>query len=263
MAYRQRMRTDQIALQLYTLRRLAADDLPGTLAAVAAAGYRAVEVAGLPETTPVALARLLDDAGLSAIAAHVSIEELRRDWEAVADRLAIIGCPRLVVPWLPEEDRRTADGVRGFAAELADFAERVGGRGIRLGYHNHSFEFAPLEDTTVWDVLRAELPPEVELEIDVYWAAVGGRDPVAEIDANADRVRLLHMKDRAPGTEPRDLPAGEGNLDFPAIIEVGRAAGVDWYIVEQDEPADPLDDIVRARRYLKTLVAGGASTTGS
>src|SRR6478752_6250035 len=73
MAYRQRMRTDQIALQLYTLRRLAADDLPGTLAAVAATGYRAVEVAGLPETTPAELARLLGDAGLSAIAAHVSI----------------------------------------------------------------------------------------------------------------------------------------------------------------------------------------------
>lgn len=253
MAYRQRMRTDQIALQLYTLRRLAADDLPGTLAAVSAAGYRSVEVAGLPETSPVELARLLDDAGLSAIAAHQSIEELRRDWEAVADRLAIIGCPRIVVPWLPEEDRRTADGARGFAAELADFAARVGDRGIRLAYHNHSFEFAPLEDTTVWDVLRAELPPEVELEIDVYWAAVGGRDPVAEIDANADRVRLLHMKDRAPGTEPHDLPAGEGNLDFPAIVDAGRAAGVDWYIVEQDEPADPLDDIVQARVYLETL----------
>ena len=54
---------------------------------------------------------------------------------------------------------------------------------------------------------------------------------------NADRVRLLHMKDRAPGPEPHDAPAGEGNLDFPAIVDAGRAAGVDWYIVEQDEPA--------------------------
>ena len=115
------MHADQIALQLYTVRRLAADDLPRTLAAVAAAGYRSVEVAGLPPTDPADLARLLDDAGLSAIAAHDSVESLRRDWEAVADRLAAIDCTRAIVPWLPEEERQTVDGVRRFAGDLAEF----------------------------------------------------------------------------------------------------------------------------------------------
>jgi sugar phosphate isomerase/epimerase len=253
MAYRHVMRIDQIALQLYTLRRLAADDLPGTLGAVATAGYHAVEVAGMPETEPGELARLLAEAGLSAIAAHQSIESLRRDPDAVADRLAEISCPRVIVPWLPEEDRRTADDVRRFAAELAGFARQFDGRGIRLGYHNHAFEFAPLEDTCVWEILLAELPPEIELELDVYWAADGGRDPVADIEASAGRVRLLHMKDRTTDPEPRDAPAGDGTLPFPAIVTVARAAGVEWYIVEQDEPRDPLDDIVRARLYLETL----------
>ena len=253
MAYRQRMRTDQIALQLYTVRRIAADDLPGTLDAVAAAGYRAVEVAGLPALPPDELARRLDDAGLSAIAAHESIEALRRDWEGIADRLATIGCQRAIVPWLPEEERRTADDVRRFAAELGGYARRLGGSGISLGYHNHAFEFAALEDTTVWAILLAELSPEVELELDVYWAAVGGRDPVAEIAATAGRVRLLHMKDRAGGSEPHDAPPGEGDLPFPAIVTAGRTAGVEWYVVEQDEPGDPLADIARARRYLETL----------
>jgi sugar phosphate isomerase/epimerase len=103
MAYRPTMRSDQIALQLYTVRRLAANDLPGTLAGVAAAGYRSVEVAGLPDRSAPELARLLGDAGLTAIASHESIESLRRDWEAVADRLATLGCPRAIVPWLPEE----------------------------------------------------------------------------------------------------------------------------------------------------------------
>jgi sugar phosphate isomerase/epimerase len=247
------MHTDQIALQLYTVRRLAADDLPGTLAAVAAAGYRSVEVAGLPETSPATLARLLEDDGLSAIASHVSIESLRHDWEAVADRLAAIGCARAIVPWLPEEERQDVDGVQRFAADVAGFAGRLAGRGIRVGYHNHSFEFSPLEDTTVWAILLAQLPPEVEIELDVYWAAVGGRDPVAEIGALGDRVSLLHMKDRTPGSEPHDAPAGEGDLPFPAIVSAGRAAGVDWYVVEQDEPGDAIADITRARRYLETL----------
>lgn len=257
------MRHDQIALQLYTVRRLAAVDLPGTLRAVAAAGYRAVEVAGLPETAPGELARLLDEAGLRVVAAHEGIERLRDDAGAVADRSAEIGCPRVIVPWLPEGDRRTADDVRRFAAELGGFARSFAERGIRLGYHNHAFEFAPFEDTTIWDLLLAELPPEVEIELDVYWVAVGGRDPVAELRATdelqatagrtAGRVRLLHMKDRAAGPEPHDVPAGEGTLPFPEIVQAARAAGVEWYIAEQDEPHVPLDDIGRAFRYLESL----------
>ena len=98
MTYRLRVRHDQIALQLYTLRRLTAVDLPGTLRAVAAIGYRAVELAGLPPTGPGELARLLDEAGLQAVAAHESIESVRDDADAVADRLVEVGCPRVIVP---------------------------------------------------------------------------------------------------------------------------------------------------------------------
>jgi len=256
MAYRDDMRHDQIALQLYTVRRLAAADLPGTLRAVAAAGYRAVEVAGLPDTRPGELSKLLDANGLRAVAAHEGIEAFRADAgdaNAIADRLTTLNCPRVVVPWIPETDRRTPADAHRFAAELGGFARRLAERGIRLGYHNHAFEFEPLDGTTVWDVLLAELPPEVEIELDVYWATVAGRNPVAEIEAAADRVRLLHMKDRAPSPEPRDAPAGEGTLRFPEIIEAARAAGVEWYIVEQDEPQEPLDDIASAFRYLESL----------
>jgi sugar phosphate isomerase/epimerase len=247
------MRADQIALQLYTVRRLAAVDLAGTLRSVAAAGYRAVELAGLPDTPPGELARLLAVAGLRVVASHEGIERLRADPNAVADRLAEVSCPRVIVPWMPEEDRRSVDDVRRFAAELGGFARTFDRRGIRLGYHNHAFEFASLNGTTVWDVLVAELPAEVELELDVYWAAVGGRDPVAEIRATAERVRLLHMKDRASGLEPRDAQPGEGTLPFPAIVDAAREARVEWYIVEQDEPRDPLEDIARGLHYLETL----------
>ena len=247
------MRLDQIALQLYTVRKLAAADLAGSLRAVAAAGYRSVELAGLPETAPGALARLLGEAGLRAIASHEGIQRLREDSLAVADRLATVGCPRIIVPWMPEENRRTVDDVRRFAAELGALARFFADRGIRLGYHNHAFEFAPLEGTTIWDVLLAELPAGVEIELDVYWASVGGRDPVGEIRATADRVRLLHMKDRAPGPEPRDIPAGEGILAFRQIVEAGRAAGVEWYVVEQDDAHDPLAEIAIAARYLESL----------
>jgi sugar phosphate isomerase/epimerase len=253
MPYRHAMRHDQIALQLYTVRRQSAADLPGTLGAVAAAGYRAVELAGLPDIAPPELARLLDKEGLRAVASHEGIERLRGDVSAVADRLEELGCSRVIVPWIPEEDRRTVEDVHRFGRELGEFATTLAGRGIRVGYHNHAFEFEPLDGMTVWDALLESLPPEIELELDVYWAAVGGRDPVAEIRAKSGRVRMLHMKDRAAGAEPHDAPAGAGTLPFEEIVEAGRAAGVEWYVVEQDEPADALFDVATSYRYLASL----------
>lgn len=253
--YRPRMRDDQIALQLWTVRDQLAADLPGTLRAVAAAGYRSVELAAVADIPTAELVRHLDGAGLRPIAAHEGIERLRDDAGALIDRLTTLGCPRLIVPWLPADERRDRGGVQRFAAGLGGAVPALTAAGITLGYHNHDFEFAPLDGTTVWDILLAELPAEVELELDVYWAAVGGRDPAAVIRAASDRVRLLHLKDRAAGSEPHDAPAGEGTLAFPDIIAAARDAGVAWYVIEQDEPADVLADISRAYAYLTSLAS--------
>jgi sugar phosphate isomerase/epimerase len=250
------MRLDQIALQLYTVRDLAARDLSGALRGLAAAGYRSVEIAALADTPADELARLLGQAGQRPIAEHVGIDQLRADATGIADRLKALDCDRAIVPWLPEEDRRTPDDVRTFASELNGLRRQFSDRGIRLGYHNHAFEFAQLDGTTVWSVLLAELAPEIELELDVYWASIGGRDPIEEIQAAGGRLRLVHMKDRGAGSEPHDAPAGEGILDFPAIVRAGRAAGVEWYVVEQDEPRHALADIATAYRYLASLATG-------
>ena len=153
------MRRDQIALQLYTVRRLLATDLPGTLAAVAEVGYRSVELAGLPDMPPDELARHLDDAGLSPRRLPRGHGPARAPTRtAVAERLRVLGCPRVVVPSMPEADRGSVESVRRFAAELGRLAETLSDHGLRLGYHNHDFEFAPLDGTTAFDVLLSELP---------------------------------------------------------------------------------------------------------
>jgi len=199
MAYRALMRHDQIALQLYTVRELMAKDLAGTLRAVAAAGYRAVELAGLPETAPGALPGLLREAGLRVVASHEGIERLREDVAAVADRLAEVDCRRVIVPWMPEEDRRTADDVRRFASELGGFARDLAARGVRLGYHNHDFEFAPLDGSTVWDILLAELSPEDRALI--HWHYYEGQS-LAEIgivlgvSREALKMRLSRVREK-------------------------------------------------------------------
>jgi sugar phosphate isomerase/epimerase len=249
------VRDDQIALQLYTVRGPLGEDLPGTLSAVAAAGYRSVELAGLPPMPAEDVAAALATAGLTPVSSHESLESLRKDEAAVIAKLEALGCTRLVVPSLPGADTTSAEATRRVAAELGGFAARLERRGIRLGYHNHASEFEARDDGTVWEALIGALPPGVDLEIDVYWASVGGREPAQLIAEHADRVRLLHMKDRSAGEPPRDVPPGAGVLDWPGILDAARAAGVEWYIVEQDNPGDALTDIAAGRRHLVGLAA--------
>lgn len=250
------MRNDQIAVQLYTLRALAAADLPGTLRAVAGAGYGAVELAGLPPIAPEALRDLLGAAGLAPMGSHEGLAALRDDLDGALDRLTVLGCPRAIVPWMPEEDRTTPDAVRALARELNGIAAACRDRGIRLGYHNHAFEFAPLDDTTVWDVLLDELDPAIEIELDVYWAAYAGRDPVELARSIGERVRLLHMKDMAERPQGRDVIPGDGVLPWPGIVDAGTDLGVDWYVVEEDNPMDAVAEITRGLGYLRGLAEG-------
>lgn len=247
------MRPDQIAVQLYTLRELAARDLPGTLHAVSEAGYRAVELAGLPPIEAEALRDLLAAEGLQPIGSHESLERLRLDLDGILARMTVLGCPRIIVPWLPDAERTTADAARRLAEELGRIAEASAGQGIRLGYHNHAFEFEPLDGTTVWDVLVDALPPEVELELDVYWAAFAGRDPVELIRGLDERLRLLHMKDMASGPARNDAAPGDGILPWPAIVSAGTEKGVDWFVVEKDDPTNAIDEVTRGIVYLLSL----------
>ena len=247
------MRSEQIALQLYTVRELLAGDLGGTLGRVAAAGYEAVELAGLPPIEPADLADLLVEHGLIPIASHEPLERLRANLDGAIARLAALGIPRAIVPSLPDEDRASAEAIRRVAAELGILAARLGEHGIELGYHNHAFEFEAIDGTTVWRVFRDALPATVALEIDVFWASVGGQDPAGLIADATNPVRLLHMKDRADGPTPRDAPPGSGLLHWAEIVDAGRAAGVEWYVVEQDEPGDAIADVTAGLHYLRGL----------
>lgn len=252
------MRADQIAVQLYTLRADTARDLPGTLGRVSGVGYTAVELAGLPPIEPEPLRDLLADAGLSPMASHESLAALRANLDGILNRMVVVGCPRIIVPWLPDAERTTAAGVRDLAIELGEIARGCADRGIRLGYHNHAFEFAPLDGTTVWETLLDTLPPEVDLEIDVYWAAIGGQDPVELIRAVGDRVRLLHMKDVSPEPDRSDVAPGDGTLPWPDIVAAGTDVGVEWYVVEEDNPKDAIAEIARGRAFLDGLTGARA-----
>ena len=173
--YRGPMRHDQIALQLYTVRDLAADDLrdPPVCGDGRLSRRRAAGLPEVPRPSSSGCSMTTVSGGRVPRGDRAPARRRRRRGRSPGE----LGCPRVIVPWMPEADRATAADVGRFAAELGEHARRMARDGIGLGYHNHDFEFAPLDGTTVWDVLLAGLPPEVELELDLYWAAVGGRIP--------------------------------------------------------------------------------------
>ncbi len=245
------MDTNAIALELYTVRDETARDFAGTLRRVAEIGYTAVEFAGYGGLSADEMKRLLAETGLTAAATHVGLDLLERALDDAIAYCGAIGCHYLVLPGLPE-DRRGPDDLRALAPRLDDIGRRCRARDITFGYHNHDWEFAQHDGVALLDLLLdATDPALVGLELDTYWAAYAGVDPVAYLRRRSGRVPLAHLKDMTP--ERTFTEVGDGTLDLPAIIATARAAGAQWYIVENDAPAIP--SLESARRSLTNLQA--------
>ena len=251
------MRRDQISLQLYTLREHTARDMPGTLRSLAEIGYSAVEFAGYGGFSPLDLRPDLDGLGIRVSGAHVPYDSWESDPDAVLADMRALGCTNAIVPITPPELRQDADSISTLAGNFNRWGELCHSEGITFSYHNHDFEFAPLGGTTLWDRLIRETDPElVHLELDLYWAEYGGADPDAMLRELGDRISLVHLKDMAPDGTRADLPVGEGDMPWPKLLETADAAGVDWYVVEQDNPRDALEDVRTSLRNLEQMADG-------
>ncbi len=254
------MDTQQIALQLYTVRDHSQRDMLGTLHAVAQIGYRAVEFAGYGGVPVEDIKATLDPLGMQAVSAHVPFERWLGQQQQVIDELHTLGCTYGIVPAVAEERRNSLAQARQLAADLNRCGAACRDAGLRFGYHNHAWEFAPLDGTTLWDVLTTETDPAlVALELDVFWAHAGGHDPVTMIRQFGTRVPLLHVKDMAAGDPPTDAPVGDGVLPWSDILAAGAAAGSAWYIVEQDTPRDPLANVAQSFRNLQQMASSPSS----
>lgn len=244
------MRPDQIALQLYSVRTMAALDLPGTLRKLASVGYRAFEFAGLHGVAAAEIRSLLDELGLSAPSAHVNLDALERDAQQAIGELKTLGCAYAVIPSAPRAWFSNQDELQSFAATLNRWGATLGEQGLQLAYHNHEFEFVALGDSTAWEQLVAATNPAlVGFELDVYWAQIGGLDPVALIERYGARLPLLHMKDAAPDTQAM-ANVGEGVLPWARILSASQAVS-QWYIVEHDHAPDPLADVASSLHFLE------------
>ncbi|GMU78160.1 MAG: xylose isomerase [Acidimicrobiia bacterium] len=248
-----------LGLQLYTVRDAVAADLPGALRRVAGFGYAGVETLGTYGLSPRGLADVLDDSGLAWVSTFVGLGDLDT-FAGELEGLADAGCARVVVPFLAP-DAFTDRASISRAAELLSAATAIGAdRGVRVGYHNHYWELAPVDGRPALERLFDEIDPRTIAEVDVYWAQVGGVDPAALVRALGTRVRLLHVKDGPAADAQQAMTAvGAGVVDIGAVLDA--AAHAEWHVVELDQFAGDVWDAVEvSARYL--LDRGGSRGAG-
>jgi sugar phosphate isomerase/epimerase len=243
-----------IAIQMYTLRDQVATDIIGALRAVAELGYGAVELHTLGGLSAAALRAELDTLGLQVAGMHIGLDRLEHQLAAAIADMRALGARHNVCPSAPPDHRGSAEGYRSLAQKLNRIGRECQAQGLQLGYHNHNFEFERFGEQTGFDILFGEADPDlVKAELDVYWAAFAGHDPVALIRSLGSRAALIHLKDMAAGSRAF-AEVGNGTLDFPAILAACDAAGVEWLIVEQDRcERPPLESVGMSLAYLRSL----------
>jgi sugar phosphate isomerase/epimerase len=228
-------------------------DFEGTLRSLAAMGYREVEFAGLFGRDPAQVRGLLAELGLSAVGSHVDWTRFRDDPDGAIDETLALGAQYLVFPWTPDAERRTLEQWHGWAARLNDVAAASSERGLPVAYHNHDFEFTPIDGTLPYDVLLAELDPaRVSFELDLYWLAKAGGDPSALFARSPGRFPLGHVKDLR-SSDQAIVDVGQGDLDFAAVFAQAAQSGMQHFIVEHDQPADPMQTVQSSIEYLQQL----------
>jgi sugar phosphate isomerase/epimerase len=197
---------------------------------IAGFGYGAVEPYDV-RTDPDQLRADLDEAGLAVCSVHAKI--LGEDAGALLRGSLAVGADTVIVPWMEPAIFADADGVARLARDLNEAAARAADHGLRLGYHNHDFELsARIGGRTALEVLADALGEAVILEVDTYWAAVGGQDVPALLGRLGDRVRYLHVKD-GPVTKNDPMTAvGSGRMPVAEILAACPSA--EWHVVELD-----------------------------
>lgn len=233
----------KISVQLYTLRDVMSHDPAGTLAALRQMGYRYVETAGTAGKSPAEFRAMLDASGLQVSGMHVGIEACEADIDAVLAEAEALDAPYVIVPYAPESSYQ--DGWDKLAVRLQAIGEKVTAAGRTFAYHNHAFEFAPVDGRTGWDLLLDAASPEhVKAQIDLWWVFCGGHSPADTLMRYAGRTPLVHLKDGTECADHAQIEAGRGVMKWDEVLKACDDAQVEFGVVELDTcPNPPLESV--------------------
>jgi sugar phosphate isomerase/epimerase len=253
-----------LGVQLYTIRDLVKDGkLLDLLKQIRAIGYEEVELYESLYSYPShELSSIVRRAGLAPISGAFDYN----DFPAKITYARRLGLKWMVCPILPQAQWGSPEGFRRAAASFNTWGKQCQQHGMRFAYHNHNYEFQDLKGTTGFDILLKETDPElVFLELDSYWIAQAGRDPVLLLNQLGKRVRLLHLRDRkadVPTSQALDNSAehftevGSGTIAWRPLLALAQKIGVEHYFVEQDKSnTSPMDSLKTSYAFLRKVVS--------
>lgn len=250
-------RLRRVGIQLYTLRDDARRDLEGTLANIAQAGYKDVEMLGSMNNfgmEPTRLRAVLDRNGLSAPSTHVGGAALD-DLDKQLDIAKTLGHKYLVVASLPVGQNPTLDDYRRWSDRLNDAGRKAQPSGIHIGFHNHASDFKVIDGVPLYDILLERTDPDlVRLQLDTGNLAMAGRDPLDYLKRFGKRYWLFHIKDVPSMSSAADTELGKGIVDFKRFFQSIDHIDDKYLFVEQETyPGTPLESARRDYDYISRL----------
>ena len=254
-----------IGLQLWSIREDMKKDPKATIEAVAKMGYREVEPFGFNEGKLFGLSydeftKLLKDNGLTMPSTHSMMtsknydagkNDIDDDTKKIIDNGAKYGIKYLIVPYMADEDRKKMDTMVKLYSAAGKYAKKAG---VRLGYHNHEFEYAtkaPDGRRIIEWLLQETDPAELAMQMDIYWVAFANHNPLDWFRLYPGRWELCHAKDVAKTEKRESVEVGDGSVDFKGIFKKSAQAGIKHYVVElENYVTTPLEGVKRARTNL-------------
>jgi sugar phosphate isomerase/epimerase len=250
-----------IGLQLYTLRDVIMNDVKGTLDKVASWGYTEVETYGYGDGKlfgmPVAeFGAHLKGLGMQVVSGHYGIDLLSNNWDKACADAQSMGQTYVVVPWLDQKYYSSLDELKRTCEAINSAALVAKKYKLRMGYHNHAFEFEPVEGKVMFDVMLDELDPKlVAIEMDLYWMVNANQDPFKYFEKYPGRFELWHVKDMDKNNRENNADVGTGSIDFTKLFKSAKKSGMKKFFVEQETyPSNPMQSAENSIKYLKTIL---------
>ncbi len=249
----------KLGAQLYSIRTFlkTEEDLRESFAKIKKIGYENVQLSGAAPMPAEFLREVSEESGLPIVCTHVPYERILNETEALIAEHRIFGCPVIGLGSMPKEYRGSRDGFETFLGQLQTPVKKILDAGLYFAYHNHSFEFEPLNGAIIFDEML-ERCPDWQFIMDTYWVEFAGYSAVEYLEKiGGKRLPNVHFKDMAKDEKRSICPCGEGVLNFRAIYEKCREIGVQNALVEQDNAAlteDPFGEMEKSFRHLRKIV---------
>jgi sugar phosphate isomerase/epimerase len=233
-----------IGCQTWPVRKMIAQDFPGTIKELAGAGFQTVELCspvgyeefgfgGLAKYSGAELRKILNDSGVTCISSHFGIEELRKDQEGRIAWAKDVGLTQMLVPSLNGPKNPTMDDVKRAADEYNNMGERAAKAGIQQGLHNEEFELTTVDGKRTYDLLFGLLDPKlVKFQFQVSTISQG-YDAAEYFTKYPGRFISMHVQGWSAETK-KIVPVGEGTLDWKKIFAAAKVGGIQNYFVEMD-----------------------------